>query len=365
MDFKFSNEQTELQRSVRRFVEKEYKSGSNSKLELWQKLTDLGCLAVPFEQSKGGLGGSVIDLMVILEEFGRGMVNCPLLPVILAGRLLQSSSSESGDAYLSELINGKRIIVPALYESNSRYELQAIDSSIAKERDCFLLNGHKTFVEAGPEADAFLVTAQIGTCYETELGLFIVDTKSEGLSKSFYATQDGRQAAEVAFDKVQLKSDSCLIRGNRLIEVLNQAMNFVLIGLCAEALGAMEVLLNKTIEYCRQREQFGKPLSKQQVIQHRIVDMYLACEHVRSLLYAAACHDAEAKSVANQAIAALKAETAQAGKFVSEQAVQLHGAMGFTAELSLNAYFKRLMVIAATHGDSDHHIRKFIQWADQ
>lgn len=368
MNLSLTPEQELLQQSVSRFVEREYSFQQRQEIlktdvgfsqTHWQTIIELGWLGVSFEEEFGGLGGSAIDTMLICEQFGRALILEPYLPNLLSGEILRRcKNNDSAVDYIGELLSGATNITCALYEPNSRFTLSNIATSATLNDDVYYLNGTKTPVLYGHSADHMIVSAQLSGA-NNESGLFIVNTNAEGISTQRFQTIDGQHAALVSFNDVVVSGAQLLLRGEQVDVILKEAVSTVLVGYCAEALGAMELVLQMTMDYCQQRQQFNQPISRFQVIQHRLADMYIDCEAVRSLLYAAAIKTSEQADDAYQSVAALKFSVAEKGRKIAEEAVQLHGAIGFTEELALNHYYKRLVSISVLFGDADFYLKEF------
>ncbi len=377
MDFSFSEEQRLLQESIQRFIEKDYTFDERQKLlktdegfsrENWGTFAELGWLGLPFSEDAGGFGGGPIETMILMEEFGKGLVVEPYLStVLLAGKLIElGGSSAQIESLLSEIIAGEKLGSFAFVEPQARFNLADVVTIAEKNADGYRLNGFKGVVLGGPSADFFIVPARTaGAQRDTDgITLFIVDANTEGVSRRDYATVDGLRASEVTLTEVSVGAD-CVVgdegKGYALIE---QVIDFAIVAVGAEAVGAMEVLYKTTVEYCKTREQFNQPIGKFQVLQHRMVDMFVEHEQTKSLLYMAAMRlDEEYGVLARKAVSGLKVQVGKGGRFVGQGAVQLHGAMGMTDELNVGHYFKRLTTIDTLFGNVDYHLKKYSQVA--
>ena len=377
MDFSFSEEQRLLQDSILRFIEKDYTFDERQKLlktdegfsrENWGTFAELGWLGLPFSEDAGGFGGGPIETMILMEEFGKGLVVEPYLStVLLAGKLIElGGSSAQIESLLSEIIAGEKLGSFAFVEPQARFNLADVVTIAEKNADGYRLNGFKGVVLGGPSADFFIVPARTaGAQRDTDgITLFIVDANTEGVSRRDYATVDGLRASEVTLTEVSVGAD-CVVgdegKGYALIE---QVIDFAIVAVGAEAVGAMEVLYKTTVEYCKTREQFNQPIGKFQVLQHRMVDMFVEHEQTKSLLYMAAMRlDEEYGVLARKAVSGLKVQVGKGGRFVGQGAVQLHGAMGMTDELNVGHYFKRLTTIDTLFGNVDYHLKKYSQVA--
>jgi len=370
MDFSFSEEQLQLRESVRRFVGREYQpqqhrilreSSQGFSEEHWSLMCKLGWTGLALAEEAGGYGGSIMDVIVLCEELGRAPVLEPYLPTLLSAQILSGCESSLATSALAELIHGKSKVCTAIYEPGARFSLECSRTRATQVESGFVLNGHKTSVMYAQFADKLIVAAKI---IEAEspagIGLFLLDSESENLAVHAYRTIDGQHAAELAFDDILLPKDACLVRGLAAEQLLQEGLDAVLIGLASEALGAMGATLESTVAYCKERQQFGQPISKFQALQHKLADMFIACEGVRSLLYAAAAAHSQGEESTHMLVAALKNRVAEAGRLVAEQAVQLHGGMGFTEELHMSQYYKRLICNAALYGDAGHHLAEYV-----
>ncbi|NQY02860.1 MAG: acyl-CoA dehydrogenase family protein [Halieaceae bacterium] len=370
MDFSFSEEQLQLKESVRRFVEREYQPQQHRNLresrqgfseDHWSLMCKLGWTGLAVAENAGGCGGSIIDVIVLCEELGRGPILEPYLPTLLSAQILSGCDHSLATCALTGLIHGKNKVSTAIYEPGARFSLDCSHTRAAQVEAGFVLNGHKTSVMYAQFADKLIVAAKIIEAESTVgLGLFLLDSEIEGLAVHPYRTIDGQRAAELVFEDVLLPEEFCMIRGLAAEQLLKGALNAVLIGLASEALGAMGATLESTVAYCKERKQFGQPISKFQVLQHRMADMFIACEGVRSLLYAAAASYSQGEEDTHTLVAALKNRVAETGRLVAEQAVQLHGGMGFTEDLHLSQYYKRLICNAVLYGDADHYLSEYV-----
>jgi alkylation response protein AidB-like acyl-CoA dehydrogenase len=377
MDFSFSEEQTLLQESILRFIEKDYTFDQRQKLikteegfsrENWASFAELGWLGLPFSEDAGGFGGGPIETMIMMEQFGRGLVVEPYLStVLLAGKLIElGGTSAQIESILSEIIAGSKLGSFAFVEPQARFNLADVVTRADKDADGYKLNGFKGVVLGGPSADFFIVPARTaGAQRDTDgITLFIVEANLTGVNRRDYATVDGLRASEVTLSNVSVGAD-CIIgaegKGHSLIE---QVIDLAIVAVGAEAVGAMEVLYKTTVEYCKTREQFGQPIGKFQVLQHRMVDMFVEYEQTKSLVYMAAMRlDEEYGVLARKAVSGLKVQVGKGGRFVGQGAVQLHGGMGMTDELNVGHYFKRLTTIDTLFGNVDYHLKKYSQVA--
>jgi alkylation response protein AidB-like acyl-CoA dehydrogenase len=373
MDFSFSDEQSLLKDSVERFIQNDYAFDARQKLvknepgfsaKNWKTFADLGWLGVPFAEADGGFGGGPIETMLIMEQFGRGLVVEPFVPtVVLVGGMLRLAGNRAQkEKYLAHIVDGSLQGAFAFAEPQGRFNLADLTTTAVKTDDGYVLNGHKAVVINGPSADLLVVSARTSGQQRGRGGisLFIVEKSAAGLTRRDYPTVDALRASEVHLDNVTVPKTAVLGRVGRGIDVIEQAIDEATLAIGAEAVGCMEVLYKATVEYCKTRVQFGQPIGKFQVLQHRMVDMFMEYEQSKSLMFMAAMRLAEGYGPeAQKAVSAFKVQVGKSGRFVGQQAVQLHGGMGMTEELSIGHYFKRLTMIDTMFGNVDHHLRRF------
>ena len=372
MDFTFNEEQSLIQDQVDQFVQKEYdwetrQSLSNSELgfgeDNWKKFAELGWLGISVSEDSGGFGGSAIESMLIMEAFGKGLVVEPFLEtVIMAGGLIDDhGSDQQKSSFLEPAIAGEMHLALAYAEPQSRFNLSDVVTEAKADGDNFIINGYKSVVMNGPSADQIIVSARTsGTQLdENGISLFIIDTNASGLDKTNYKTVDGRRASDLTFENVSVSKENLIGHQDKGFEILDSAIDKAILAISAEAVGAMEVLYKTTVEYTKTREQFGTAIGKFQVLQHRMVDMFMEYEQCKSLLYMATMKHEEKAEDAKKAISGLKYQVGKAGKFIGQQAVQLHGGMGVTDELNVGHYFKRLTTVGTIFGNTDYHLKKY------
>jgi alkylation response protein AidB-like acyl-CoA dehydrogenase len=372
MNFDFSEEQTMLRDSVARFVQDDYDfdtrraivaSDEGMSREKWTTFAELGWLSVPFEEEHGGFGGGPVDLMVMMEEFGKGLVVEPYFAtVVMFGGLLRTAGSDAQKAhYIPGIIDGSVLGAFAYLERQSRYELADITTRATAQGDGFVLNGEKVVVSNGANADTLIVAARTAGEQSDRQGisLFIVPADATGIERISYRMMDGQKVANLVFKDVAVASDALLGELNGGFAVMERAVLEGTVALCGEALGLMGQLNAKTLEYTKTREQFGVPIGSFQALQHRMVDTFMSYEQAKSMLYRAVCALENGESDVRREVHALKVMTHKCGKHVFEEAIQLHGGMGITDELDIAHYAKRLMMINATFGDGDFHQTQF------
>ena len=373
MDFSLTDEQTLLQDSVARFVQNDYAFEARQKVvkqnpgystDHWRTFAELGWLGVPFAEADGGFGGGPIESMLMMEQLGKGLVVEPFVPtVVLAGGALKiAGNAEQKAKYLAGIIDGSVQCALAFVEPQSRFNLADLITTAKKDGDGWVINGYKAVVLNGPAANLLVVSARTGGGQRDEDGvsLFLVPADSKGVSRRDYPTVDALRASEVTLDGVKVGADALLGEAGAGHAVLEQVIDEGILAVGSEAVGAMEVLYKTTVEYCKTREQFGQPIGKFQVLQHRMVDMFMEHEQAKSLMYMAAMRLGEGYGpAAKKALSAFKVQVGKSGRFVGQSAVQLHGGMGMTDELSVGHYFKRLTTIDTLFGNVDYHLKRF------
>jgi len=374
MNFDFTEEQTLLNNMVTSFVRDNYdwetrcsivKTEEGWKQENWSQFAELGLLGVPFSEDHGGLGGSPTDLMIVMEQFGKGLVVEPYLPsVILAGGLITNlGSKEQTDQIVPKIISGDQRYVFAYAEHQSRFDLFDVKTSAAKDGDCYVINGLKSVVFGAGAATHIIIAARTSGDQRSKKGitLFMTEIGSEGITLQNYPTIDEYRASEVIIENLKVSKDSILGKVDEAYDIIEEEVDKSTIAACSEALGILEVLKDATTDYCKNRKQFGQPISKNQVIQFRLVDMMMEYEQAKSILYMAVTSDLSNPDERRKTVSALKSRMGKAIKFVGENAIQLHGGMGMTEEYMISHYFKRATMIGVLFGNVDYHMKRFIE----
>ena len=373
MDFSFSEEQTLLKDSVEKFVQNDYTFDARQKVVRteqgfssahWATFAELGWLSVPFPEHVGGFGGKAVDMMLLLEQFGRGLVIEPFLAtVVLAGGAIRlGGSTDQQSAFLPGIINGTTQAALAYAEPQGRFNLADVTTTARGTADGYVLNGHKAVVLNGPAAQLLVVSARTSGAQRDRdgLSLFVVDAAAAGITRRDYPTVDAFRASEITLADVKVGKDALLGGEGKGFALLEQVIDEGILAVGSEAVGCMEVLYKNTVEYTKTREQFGQPIGKFQVLQHRMVDMFMEHEQSKSLMYMAAMKmDEGYDDSARKAISAFKVQIGNSGRFVGQNAVQLHGGMGMTDELSIGHYFKRVTIIDTLFGNVDYHLKRF------
>ena len=374
MDFDLNDEQRQLKESVERLLADTYgdltqrmsymKEPKGYKPALWQQYAELGLLGVPFAEEHGGLGQGLTETMIIAEAFGRALAVEPYMAtVVLGGGVLRHAGNTN---LLKELVpaivEGKLTLALAHQERQSRFDLADVATTArADAKGGYTIEGEKAVVLAGDSADKLIVTARVsgGRADRNGIGLFLVDAKTNGVTRRGYPTQDGQRAADVTLSAVRVGPEAVVAGPDKGLAVLEHAVDEAIAALAAEAAGAMAALHELTVDYLKTRKQFGVPIGSFQVLQHKAVDMLTALEEARSMAYYATMMAAEPDAKERKkAIHAAKVQTGKSARFVGETAIQLHGGIGMTMEYKAGHYFKRLTMIDMAFGDSDHHLRE-------
>lgn len=372
MNFDLSEEQQLLSDSVARFVSDQYPldqrqltvlSEQGFSSEHWQTMAELGWLGASIPEQYQGFGGNQADTMVLMEQLGKGLVLEPFFAsaVLAASALKYGGSDAQQNEWLPQIADGSKQLTLAYAEEQARFDLHDVITRAEQNPDGFTLSGHKSMVLHAASADAMIVSARV-TGAQTEksgIELFLVDTNTEGVTINAFPTVDGLRAAEVTLNNVSIPAAAKLACSEGGFKVLNRVAIDGILALAAEAVGAMEVLYKDTVAYTQEREQFDHPLSNFQVLQHRMVDMFMEYEQCKSLLYRATLEVVQRGDEAQRTVHALKYLIGKNGIFIGENAVQLHGGMGMTEELRIAHYFKRLLVIDAQFGNHDYHLAQF------
>lgn len=374
MDFNFTQEQQQFSDALRRWTEKGYTFDQRKKIvhsesgvsaEAWATLVELGMTALPVPEEQGGFNGSAIDMMVVMHEIGRGLVIEPYFATVLGAEFLKQGGGHDG--LLEQVAGGAVKLACALGEKQARHDLFDITMSAKTDGDGYVLNGTKTVVIHGGQADHLIVSARSGGAQRDTDGisLFVVPANAAGVTRRDYRTIDCQRAADIDFVNVKVPASALLSAVGQGWSILDAVSDYGIALLCAEAVGAMEALNGATLEYLKTRQQFGVPLGKFQALQHRMAEMYMQMEQARSMATLVAVKVASTDvAERRRTVSAAKARIGQAMKYVGQQAIQLHGGMGVTDELPAAHHFKRLTMIEATLGDTDHHLARFTAQPD-
>jgi alkylation response protein AidB-like acyl-CoA dehydrogenase len=370
MDLTPSDEQRLLRESADRFVNETYTADHRRRIageplgfstKIWKQFAELGWLAMPIAENHGGLGGGAVEVGILMEAFGRGLVSEPYLSTVVIGASLISECGTEAQkqALLPRIADGSLVLAFAHSERQARFDLADVRTTAKKTPEGWRLDGHKTAVLDGTAAGQIIVSARVDDGIGTaRLCLFLVPQGTRDLTARDFPRLGGGRACNLDLRDVQLPADALLGDGSDALPAIEAVVDRAMAALGAEAVGIMQTLLDQTLEYTRIRKQFGRPLSANQVIRHRLADMAMQCDEARSMaLRAALLADAE-PAARSRAASGAKAKIGQCARFVAEQSVQLHGAMGVTEELDIGAYFKRLLAFDTLFGGSAHHYRR-------
>jgi alkylation response protein AidB-like acyl-CoA dehydrogenase len=371
MDLTPSDEQRLLRESADRFVSETYTADHRRKIaseplgfsaDLWKQFADLGWLALPIAEAHGGLGGGAVEIGILMEAFGRGLVSEPYLSTVVIGAALISECGTDAQkqALLPKIADGSLYLAFAHSERQARFDLADVRTTAKKASDGWRLDGSKTAVLDGSAASQIIVSTRVddGSGKPGKLCLFLVPQGTPGLASRDFPRLGGGRACNLELRDVQLPADALLGDGRDALPAIEAVIDRAMAALGAEAVGIMQTLLDQTLEYTKIRKQFGRPLSANQVIRHRLADMAMQCDEARSVALRAALM-ADAEPVArSRAASGAKAKIGKCARYVAEQSVQLHGAMGVTEELDVGSYFKRLLAFDTLFGGSAHHYRR-------
>ena len=376
MDFNFTEEQEMVRDGLSRLVREQYdwetrrkatESDAGWRPEIWSQLAELGILGMPFSEEDGGFGGGAVDAMVVMQEFGKGLVVEPFVPtVVCAGGFLKHAGTDAQkEEHLSAIIDGSRVFAFAYAEPRGRYDYADLETTAKKDGNNYVLSGHKAVVIGAPWASHLIVTARTSGDRRDKSGVsvFIVDKSSAGIITREYSTVDGRRASEVYFENVSVPADALIGEEGAALPLIERVTDEAIAAQCAEACGAMKVAHAMTVEYSRQRKQFGVPIGSFQVLQHRMVDMYTEYEQSVSLTYLATLRLDADETERKRAVSAAKVGVGKAARYIGQEAVQIHGGNGVTDEYAIGHYFKRLTIFDSEFGNIDHHLKRHMALA--
>jgi alkylation response protein AidB-like acyl-CoA dehydrogenase len=373
MEFDYSEEQLALKDTLQKFISRDYdfdkrkgfvRSPLGYSAEAWKQYAELGILALPFPEEHGGLNGTAVDTMLVMEQFGEGLLLEPYVStVVLCGGLIRDAGSEAKKAaILPEIAGGTKKLALAAYEAQGRYDLSYVAVTATAKDGGYLLSGQKNVVLDAPSADYFLVSARTSgkTAEPSGISLFLVPKSAAGIKVSEYPTQSAGRAAEVAFEQVKVPADALIGKVGEALPILERAVDQASAALCAEAVGIMTALNQQTLNYLKSRKQFGVVIGTFQALKHKMADSLIAAEQSRSMAtIAAVAADSKDAAERRRSVAAAKAYIGQAARLVGQQSVQMHGGMGVVDELIVSHYFKRLTVIDLCFGDADYQLGVF------
>ncbi|WP_102145426.1 acyl-CoA dehydrogenase family protein [Mycobacterium hubeiense] len=365
MDFTLTKEQELLRDGLTKFLSTRYdleksraaaKTGAGWQPDIWRAFADeLGILGATLPEEVGGIGGGPVEMMVIAEALGHALVVEPYVDcaVVAAGLLHRAGAS----ALLEKVVAGTAIVALAAAEPGSGDHWQDVSTTAHLDGGEWVVRGSKIVVMSAPLATQLLVTARTSS----GISLFLLDAGHPGIVAHNYRTIDDKRAADIEFDDVRLPGDALLGEEGQAWPSIAQARDEGAAAVCAEAVGCMRKVLADTVEYCKQRQQFGQPIGTFQVLQHRMVDMHMEVEQAVAAVYLAVLNLSSEPSVRARAASAAKATFGRAARFVGQNAVQLHGGMGMTEELAIGHYFKRLTAMQYEYGSTDYHVARYAE----
>ena len=370
MDFTLSEEQQLLRNSAERFVEQEYGFERRRRIisspegydhHVWAQMAELGWLGLPFAKEDGGFDGTSVEIMVLMEAIGRGLMVEPYLATVVLGGGVVAACGNAAQkaAILPAVAAGEMMLAFAYAEPQSRFDPTDVVTSATRDGGGYRLDGHKAVVLHGGSADRIIVSARTagGTRDADGISLFLVDADTAGLTILSYPTIDGLRAAEVQLDDVTVSADAVLGDLDGACQTIDAVLDAGIAAVVAEAVGVMQVLHDDTLDYLKTRNQFGRPIGSFQVLQHRMVDMYMELEQTRSAAIMATLRLDPANPASRRyTLSAAKVQVGRGGRFVGQQAIQLHGGIGMTDELRVSHYFKRLTTIDTLFGNVDFHL---------
>lgn len=372
MDFNFTEEQSMVRDTVASFLQDKYDfetrrkivaSDSGWRADYWKAFAEeLGILGASFSEDLGGLGGGAIDNMIIMEEFGKALVIEPYLGTVVIGGGFMKHSGYAGAASVIEgIIGGSTTIAFAYAEPQSRYTWRDLKTTAKKDGSGYILNGHKAVVVGAPFASHLIVTARTGGAQRDTGGVsvFLVDKSLPGIVTRDYPTVDGGRASEVYFENVSIPADALIGGEGEGLPLVDKVIDEATAAVGAEAVGVLRKLHENTLDYAKQRKQFGTAIANFQVLQHRMVDMFINVEQAVSMTYMANIKIDEDAATRAKAISSMKVQIGRACRFVGQNAIQIHGGMGMTDELAIGHYFKRASIIEGLFGSVDHHLKRY------
>ncbi|KQZ30089.1 acyl-CoA dehydrogenase family protein [Caulobacter sp. Root1472] len=372
MDFNFTEEQSMVRDTVASFLQDKYDfetrrkivaSESGWRADYWKAFAEeLGILGASFSEELGGLGGGAIDNMIIMEEFGKALVIEPYLGTVVIGGGFMKHSGYAGAASVIEgIVGGTTTIAFAYAEPQARYTWRDLKTTARKDGAGYVLNGHKAVVVGAPFASHLVVTARTGGAQRDAGGVsvFLIDKSLPGVVTRDYPTVDGGRASEVYFENVSIPADALIGEEGGGLPLVDKVIDEATAAVGAEAVGVLRKLHEGTLDYAKQRKQFGTAISNFQVLQHRMVDMFIEVEQAVSMTYMATIKLDESDDERAKAVSAAKVRIGRACKFVGQNAIQIHGGMGMTDELAIGHYFKRASIIEGLFGSVDHHLKRY------
>jgi len=375
MDFDLSDDQRLLQDSVTRLMADRYtfdtrkeflKHPSGWSPDIWDRYAELGLLGLPFAEQHGGFGGGPVEVMLVMQQLGRALALEPYLAtIVLAGTAVRLAGSDAQQsAIFPKIAEGRMKLAFAHGERQARYDITDVLTTAKRNAGGWVLDGAKSVVLHGDSADELVISARTAGERDAAAGitLFLVDASAPGVARRGYALRDESRAAEVSLTGVHVPDADVLGEVGNGLPIIEQVIEAGIAAMGAEAVGAMEVLHEMTLDYSRTREQFGRPIGQNQVVQHRLADMLMSLEQGRSMTMLATMSVTEPDATQRaRDMSMAKVGYGQAARFVSQQAIQLHGGIGMTEELAVGHYFRRCMVIEHTFGDTAFHLARLAE----
>jgi pimeloyl-CoA dehydrogenase small subunit len=371
MNFDYTDEQNMLRDSIAKWAQGQYDfdkrrealKSEDAWKKNWATFAELGLLAAPLPEDFGGLGGGPIDVSVVMEEFGKALVVEPYVATVVigAGALRDAGSAAQKDEHLTAIAGGERVIAFAQAEPKSRWALNDVSTTAKKDGAGYVLSGQKAVVLGGPQADTLLVTARTAGAQRDAKGisLFLVPKNAKGVTTRDYPTMDGTRASEVYFENVSVGADALVGAADGALPLIEKLVDEANTAHCHEAVGCLRMMTDLTREYAKTRKQFGRAIAEFQVLQHRMVDMFMATEESVSIALLATLKLDASDAERAKAVAAAKVSIGRAGRFVGQAAVQTHGGMGVTEEMRVGHYFKRVTMLDSTYGNVDYHLKRY------
>jgi alkylation response protein AidB-like acyl-CoA dehydrogenase len=368
MDFKLSKEQELLRDGLAKFLSTRYgleksraaaKTGAGWQPDVWAGFAnELGILGAALPEEVGGIGGGPVEIMIIAEALGYALVVEPYVDtVVVAGGLLRRAGGEPAGTLLERIVDGTAVVVLAATEAASGDNWMEVATTAERDGDGWVLRGAKVVAASAPLATHLLVTARTAA----GISLFAVELGSAttGLEAHHYRTIDDRRASDLVFDGLRVPAEALLGDEGDAWPSLAQARDEGATAICAEAVGCMRKVVADTVDYAKQRHQFGQPIGAFQALQHRMVDMYMELEQSVAAMYLAVMNLEADPDVRARAVSAAKATIGRAARLIGQEAVQLHGGMGMTEELAIGHYFKRLTALQYEFGSTDYHTKRY------
>ena len=370
MDFEPSDDQRLLLESVSRMLADNYSFAQRKTYiaqpegwspAIWSQFAELGLLGLPFPEQYGGYGGGAQETMLVMQAFGKALVVEPFFPtVVLGGTAIMTAGTDAQkQAILPAIAEGSLKMAFAHSERQARYDLTDVVTTAKRDGSAWLLDGSKTVVAHGDSADKLVVSARTsGDRYDADgITLFLVDANAQGVAHRGYATRDETRAADISLSNVRVTE--VLGEVGKGLAIVEKIVEAGIAATAAETVGAMEAMNDMTLEYSKTRVQFGQPIGTYQVVQHRLADMFMTQEQGRSMaMLATMSLDNTDKVERAHDLAMAKVGVGQAGRYVSQSAVQMHGGIGMTEEYAVGHYFRRCMVIERLFGDPAYYLHR-------